>query len=345
LKKCLQSYDADPRLYTTPIAMDDLDDVRAFLGYDKINLYGGSYGTRAALVYLRQHEERVRTMVIDGVAPPDMRLPLFFARDAQRALDLLVADCGKDPQCNQQYPRLGERLRALVERLDKVPVKTRLTHPRTGIEDDVTVNGQLIAGTLFAALYAPLAASLIPALIERAERNEFQSMLALAMINSGVADNMAMGMQLSVVCAEDYPRIKPEDLAEQTQATLFRGHLAEQRMKACEFWPRGTVPATYYEPVHSQVPTLVLSGELDPVTPPSWGELAAKTLPNSKHFIAPGTGHGVLGTGCGMRIIHEFIDEGSAENLETSCLKLLKRPPFFLTPAGPDPTRESVTTP
>lgn len=344
LKKCLQGYDADTRLYTTPIAMDDLDDVRTFLGYDKINLYGGSYGTRAALVYLRQHEAHVRTMVIDGVAPPDMRLPLFFARDAQRALDLLVADCGKDPQCNQQYPRLGERLRALVDRLDKAPVKTRLTHPRTGIEDEVTVNGQMIAGTLFGALYAPIAASLIPALIERAERNEFQSMLALAMINSGLADNMAIGMQLSVVCAEDYPRITPADLAEQTKATLFRGYLAEQRMKACEFWPRGAVPANYYEPVHSSVPALVLSGELDPVTPPTWGEIAAKTLPNSKHLIAPGTGHGVLGTGCGMRIIQEFFDEGSAENLETACLKLLKRPPFFLTPAGPDPTRESATS-
>lgn len=344
LKKCLQGYDADPRLYTTPIAMDDLDDVRAFLGYDTINLYGGSYGTRAALVYLRQHEDRVRSVIIDGVAPPDMRLPLFFARDAQRALDLLLADCQKDPQCNTQYPQLAQRLRTLVERLDRTPVKMRLTHPRTGIEDEVTVNAQLIAGTLFGALYSPLAASLIPALIERAERNDFQSMLALAMINSGLADNMALGMQLSVVCAEDYPRITPEEIAEQSKATLFRGHLMEQRMKACEFWPKGTVPANYYEPVRSSVPTLILSGELDPVTPPNWGELAAKTLPNSKHFIAPGTGHGVIGTGCGMRIVREFIDEASVENLDTNCLKLLKRPPFFLTPAGPDPTRASVIT-
>ena len=345
LKTCMQGYDADLTQYTTPIAMDDLDDIRQFLGYDTINLYGGSYGTRAALVYLRQHEPRVRSMIIDGVAPPDMQLPLFFARDAQRALDLLLADCEKDPQCNEQYPQLASRLRALVERLDREPIKTRLTHPRTGVEDDVTVNAQLIAGTIFGALYSPLAASLIPALIERAERNDFQGMLALAMINSGLADNMALGMQLSVLCAEDFPRITPAEVAEQSKATLFRGHLMEARMKACAFWPKGKVPANYYDPVQSSVPTLILSGELDPVTPPNWGESAGKTLPNSKHFIAPGTGHGVLGTSCGMRIIKDFIDKGTADGLNTECLKLLKRPPFFLTPAGPDPMRTSAPAP
>jgi pimeloyl-ACP methyl ester carboxylesterase len=345
LKKCMEGLDADLRLYTTPIAMDDLDDVRAHLGYERINLYGGSYGTRAALVYVRRHEDRVRSMVIDGVAPPDMRLPLFFARDGQRALDLLLEDCEHDEQCRTHYPRLKERLRALVERLEKAPQKLRLVHPRTGVADEVNVNAQMIAGTLFGALYSPLAASLIPALIDRAERNDFQGMLALAMINSGLADNMAIGMQMSVVCAEDFPRITPDDLAEQSKATIFGDHLMAARMKACEFWPKGTVPATYYEPVTSSVPTLILSGQLDPVTPPGWGEIAAKTLPNSKHLIAPGTGHGVLGTGCGMRLIKEFFDEGSAQDLDAGCLKLLKRPPFFLTPAGPDPMRASASDP
>jgi pimeloyl-ACP methyl ester carboxylesterase len=126
LRKCMQEYDADLTMYTTQIAMDDLDEVRTHLGYDKINLYGGSYGTRAALVYLRQHEANVRSMVIDGVAPPDMRLPLFFARDAQRALDLLIADCEKDEPCRARYPQLGQRVRALLQRLETEPVKTRL---------------------------------------------------------------------------------------------------------------------------------------------------------------------------------------------------------------------------
>jgi pimeloyl-ACP methyl ester carboxylesterase len=341
LRKCMQEYDADLTMYTTQIAMDDLDEVRAHLGYDKINLYGGSYGTRAALVYLRQHEANVRSMVIDGVAPPDMRLPLFFARDAQRALDLLIADCEKDEPCRARYPQLGQRVRALLQRLETEPVKTRLLHPRSGIADDVTVNAGLVAGTLFSALYSPLAASLIPALVERAERNDFQGMLALAMMNSGLSDNMALGMQLSVLCAEDFPRIQTEDAERESSGTMFGRHLLETRMKACRFWPRGTVPANYYEPVQSSVPTLVLSGELDPVTPPPWGEIAAKTLPNSKHLIAPGTGHGVVTTACGMRLIREFYDRASANGLDERCLGALKRPPFFLTPAGPDPMRVS----
>jgi pimeloyl-ACP methyl ester carboxylesterase len=339
LRKCMQEYDADLTQYTTQIAMDDLDDVRAHLGYGKINIYGGSYGTRAGLVYLRQHEANVRSLVIDGVAPPDMRLPLFFARDAQRALDLLMADCEKDEPCRARYPQLAQRVRGLLQRLEKEPVSTRLVHPRSGLADNVTVNAGLVAGTLFGALYSPLAASLIPELVARAERNDFQGMLALAMINSGLVDNMALGMQLSVLCAEDFPRIKPEDAERESSGTMFGRHLLETRMKACQFWPRGTVPANYYEPVQSSVPTLVLSGELDPVTPPAWGEIAAKTLANSKHLIAPGTGHGVVTTACGVRLIREFYDRGSAAGLDESCLRALKRPPFFLTPAGPDPAR------
>jgi pimeloyl-ACP methyl ester carboxylesterase len=345
LRKCMEGYDADLRLYTTPIAMDDLDDVRQFLGYDKINLYGGSYGTRAALVYVRLHEPHVRAMIIDGVAPTDMRLPLFFARDAQRALDLLLGDCEKDEECRKQYPNLAARLRTLLARLEQEAVTTRLVHPRTGISDDVTVNAGLVTGAIFAALYSPLAASLIPAIVERGERNDFQGMLALALINSGLADNMAIGMQMSVVCAEDFPRITPEEVERASSSTMFGKHLMETRLKACEFWPKGTVPANYYDPVQSNVPTLILSGELDPVTPPDWGELAAKTLPNSRHLVAPGTGHGVLGTSCGVRIIREFVDRASVEGLNATCLKTLKRPPFFLTPAGPDPMRANGATP
>ena len=112
--------------------MDDLDDVRAFLGYDTINVYGGSYGTRAALVYMRQHGDRVRSAILDGVAPPNMRLPLYFPRDTQRAFELLAKDCASDEGCNKAYPKLLERMRALIDRLEKNPPTVKVTHPRTG---------------------------------------------------------------------------------------------------------------------------------------------------------------------------------------------------------------------
>lgn len=337
LKKCLAGYDADPRLYTTPIAMDDLNEVREFLGYDKINLYGGSYGTRAALVYLRQHEPTVRSVVIDGVAPTDMRLPLFFARDAQRALDKLMADCDADDACRTLYPNLAQRTRAVLSRLDANPPTVRLTHPRTGVSEDVTVKASLVVNIFAQALYMPLTASLIPELVKRAETNDFQALLALAFVGAGGTDNMAAGMQLSVICAEDYPRITPEEVEKASAGTIFARHLLASRLQACEFWPKGNVDAAYYEPVKSSVPVLVLSGDLDPVTPPSWGESVLPHLSNAQHIVVPGTGHGAISTGCGMRIVHSFINSASPRSVDTGCLTALKRPPFFVTPAGPDP--------
>ena len=339
LRRCMATLSerADLRRYTTPIAMDDLNDVREYLGYDKINLYGGSYGTRAALVYLRRHEPTVRAMIIDGVAPPDMRLPLFFARDGQRALDHLLADCAADPVCSTKHPDLGTRLRTLVKALDATPAQVRLTHPRTGIAEDVSVDGEFIVNVLFSALYAPLTSTLLPELIARAERHDFQSLLALALANEGAAGSMALGMQLSVVCAEDYPRITRDDVARASADTVFETHLLEARMRACEFWPKGQVDPAFYEPVKSDVPTLILSGELDPVTPPSWGESVLPHLTNARHIVVPATGHGAIMTGCGMRIATQFINTASTDNLDTRCLEALKRPPFFLTPAGPDP--------
>jgi pimeloyl-ACP methyl ester carboxylesterase len=339
LRACMEklSEKADLRLYTTTIAMDDLNDVRQHLGYDKINIYGGSYGTRAALVYLRQHEPTVRSVIIDGVAPPDMRLPLFFARDGQRALNKLLADCAADEVCSDKYPDLGTRLKTLVQTLDASPARVRLTHPRTGIAEDVSVDGEFVVNVIFGALYTPLTGALLPELLARAERHDFQGLLALALANEGGAGNMAMGMQLSVVCAEDYPRITPDQIKQAAADTVFDTHLLTARMRACEFWPKGQVDPSFYEPVKTAVPTLVMSGDLDPVTPPEWGESVLPQLSHARHVIVPATGHGAITTGCGMRIATQFINAASVENLDTSCLQALKRPPFFLTPAGPDP--------
>jgi pimeloyl-ACP methyl ester carboxylesterase len=337
LRECMEGLDADLRLYTTDIAMDDLNDVRQHLGYGQVNVYGGSYGTRAALVYLRRHEPTVRSMILDGVAPPDMRLPLFFARDAQRALDHLLADCEADHACHAKHPDLGIRLRTLVAALDAKPAEVRLTHPRTGVAEEVSVDGEFVVNVLFGALYAPLTSALLPELIARAERHDFQGLLALATANEGAADNMAIGMQMSVICAEDYPRITPEQIADAAGNSVFATHLLEARMKACEFWPKGDVDDSYYEPIKSSVPTLILSGDLDPVTPPQWGESVLPHLERARHVVVPATGHGAIMTGCGMRIATQFINTASAENLDTTCLEGLRRPPFFLTPAGPDP--------
>ncbi len=337
LKQCLAGYDADLRLYTTPIAMDDLDDVRAYLGYDQINIYGGSYGTRAGLVYLRQHGDRVRAAILDGVAPTDMRLPLFFPRDAQRALDLLTADCAATAACHAKYPNLADRVRALIQRLEKNPPTVAVVHPRTGERGEVRMTARTVANVLASTLYIPVASSLIPALVERAEQDDFQGMLALATLGGGGEPNMSVGMQLAVICAEDAPHITAADLTRESAGSMFGPYVMRMQQEACAFWPRGTVDPSFYEPVTSSVPTLVLSGEIDPVTPPMWGEAITRHLTNATHVVIPGTGHTAGGSGCGMRIIRNFITAGTIQGLDTSCIANVKRPPFFVTPAGPDP--------
>jgi pimeloyl-ACP methyl ester carboxylesterase len=343
LKACQAKYDADLTQYTTTIAMDDLDDVRAFLGYEKINIYGGSYGTRAGLAYMRQHGDRVRAAILDGVAPPDMRLPLYFPRDAQRAFELLARDCAADAGCNAAYPNLLQRMRALIDRLEKDPPLVKLTHPRTGETEEARIEARLLANVIVQSLYSSTMMALVPAIVSAAERNDFQSMLALAGMSGGDEPNMSIGMQLSVICAEDAPRNTADDLAKGAESTLFGKHIMTIQQAGCSFWPRGKVDASFYEPVTSSIPTLVMSGEIDPVTPPSWGEQVAKTLSNSKHLVMPGTGHTPGGTGCGQRVMKSFIERGTVEGIDIACVDKVRRPGFFVTPAGPDPTAAGGT--
>ena len=339
LRACLavEQTKADLRLYTTTIAMDDLDDVRRFLGYTRINLYGGSYGTRAAIVYTRKYGPNVRSVVLDGVAPTDMRLPLYMARDGQRALDLMLRDCQQDSGCRQRFPALGDRLTRLLDRLDKHPQHVHIVHPRTGAEFDIDVKRLMISGALFSALYVPQMSALLPLLIERAEKNDFQGFLALGSSGDGVAENMAEGMHFSVVCSEDAPRILPGSIQREAAHTFLGAEMAEWRIKPCDFWPRGVVDQTYYESPQIDVPALILSGELDPVTPPSWGQQAASHWTNSRHVVVPGTGHGTIASGCVVNLLRQFVNQGSTANLNVDCVQRVRREPFFLGPSGPDP--------
>ena len=337
LQRCLDGLDADVRLYTTNLAMDDLDDVRAHLGYGRINLYGGSYGTRAALVYLRRHEQHVRSMILDGVSPTDMRIPLFAARDAQRALDKLLDACEADATCNASYPALGSRIRALLSRLETNPPRVSIVHPRTGVAEVVQIEARVVASILFGALYSPVTASIVPVLVEHAEQNRFESLFALGLAGGAAAENMSIGMQLSVLCSEDASRFADADIERETAGSVFGLHLLRGQRQACAFWPKGQVSPDFYEPVASDVPALVLSGDVDPVTPPSWGVAVVKHLPNARHVSVPATGHGVIGTPCGARLIEQFLDRGRAGDLDVSCVDDVRRPPFFVTPAGPDP--------
>jgi pimeloyl-ACP methyl ester carboxylesterase len=317
--------------------MDDLDDVRRFLGYERINLWGGSYGTRAALVYLRQHEAQVRSVVLDGVAPQDMRLPLTTARDAQRALDRLVADCAADAACAATFPTLGAGIRALFARLEAERPTVTGVHPRTGLPITLPLSRRDVALVVFRALYVPEVASLLPRVLTDASAGNYQGLLALAFASAPEGDkrDMAIGMHLSVVCAEDIPRITPEDRVTADAGGFLGAAMFDAQYSACSFWPRGDVPEGYYAPVVSATPVLILSGADDPVTPPAWGEHVAPHLSNSTHIVVPGAGHITLTRGCVPAIVDTFLRTASVAGLDPACTGVLTRPPFFLTPTGP----------
>jgi pimeloyl-ACP methyl ester carboxylesterase len=337
LRRCLDAYDADPRLYTTPIAMDDLDEVRGALGYESINLWGISYGTRAALVFMRDHGAHVRSAVLDGVAPYANPLPAYFARDGQRALDLLFRHCAEDPACARAYPDLAARFGAFVGRLREHPVSVSVPDPLSGVPSAVTVRHLDFVSGLRGVLYSADSTSLVPLVIDRAIHGDFAPFLAqLTEFQREYDRSMSVGLMFSVLCAEDAPFIGDGEIERLAQGTFLGPGTAQEILRVCAFWPHGTLPAAYREPVRSDVPTLLLSGELDPVTPPHWAEEVKAGLVHSRHVILPGVGHGSTWQGCVPDLVERFVQQPGGE-LDTQCVQALKRPPFFVSFAGPEP--------
>ncbi len=335
LRECLAGLAADTRFYTTSIAMADLDRVRAALGYERINLWGASYGTRAALEYVRQFPRRVRTVVLDGVAPPSIRLPLYFARDGEAALQSAFKDCAEDTGCREVFPDLAADYDALLARFARGDVKATVVHPRTGRTREVSLSRDTVQGTLRAMLYSPETASLIPLTLREALRGSFGPLVTQGYAMSDRNEReVALGLFLSVVCSEDMPRITSEDLAAQARFRLLGQALHETIAKACALWPRGEVPEAYFEPVKSDLPVLILSGQYDPVTPPQWGAAVAVHLPKARHIVAR-AGHNVSFVGCVPELLTQFVREADAGKLDASCVDKIQRPHFFLDFAGP----------
>jgi pimeloyl-ACP methyl ester carboxylesterase len=333
VRKCLEQLDADPRQYVTSIAIEDLEDVRAALDYPTLNLWGGSYGTRAALEYLRRHPDRVRSMVLDGVAPPDMKLPLSFVADGEAALQRLLEACDSQVLCKSTYPALRVTIASLRSQLSRRPARVSIQDPRTGDRQMIQVNENVFLSGLFRPLYVAELASLLPFGVSAAAGGDFNPLLAQNLeFTTDVSENLSVGMHLSVICAEDVPRISPQDL-EALTSSFFGRALVDDFMRACAIWPRGPVPADYYTPVSSQVPALILSGGIDPATPPRHGDRVAATLPNSRHFVAPHLGHGVSLHGCAPRLVESFVRKASARDIDGRCLERIPRP-LFVLPLG-----------
>jgi pimeloyl-ACP methyl ester carboxylesterase len=320
---------ADLRLYTTPIAMDDLNEVRAALGYELVNLSGGSYGSRAALVYMRRHPDTVRTAVINGIAPIAFTNPLYHSSEAHNALQTTLAECAADTACSAAFPDLGRKFDELLQRLEDAPATVAIDDPDTGRPTQVVLNRAGFAESLRVFMYSMPRARRVPLLIHRAWEGDYAP-FAEAGINStrGLSQILAIGMLQSVICAEDIPRIDPALIDAVTSDTFLGSERVLTQMAACDVWPRGAVPDNYGDPVQADVPTLILSGTHDPVTGSGWGEVAAGNLPDSLHLIVPAA-HGVSGQ-CVRSIIQDFVASAELAELDTSCVVDVELPPFAL---------------
>ena len=330
LKQCPGKLDADLRYYTTDIAMQDLDRVRSALGYATINLYGVSYGTRAALVYLKLYPERVRSVVLDAVVDPGFVLYQDAAADGQRALNLFFERCQADEVCQSTYPELQSEFDSLMKKLEERPTEVTIPNPITGNPLKMTVSSTLLANLIFNTLYVPDLVAMLPFNIHQAyaEENYAPLITQAYLIDAGIY----YGMFYAVACTEDAPLLHTDS----DEQGMFENNL-NAFVDVCTAWPHGEPPAVVHDPVLSDVPVLMFSGEADPITPPWHAEQLTGSLHNSLNLIFKGMGHGNSSNECAMRILASFIDRASISGLDTTCVASVEPPPFFVDFSGPQP--------
>jgi pimeloyl-ACP methyl ester carboxylesterase len=333
LRACIAATKAPFAAYTTEAAARDIELVRTALGYKTVNVFGGSYGTRLGQAYARLYPQSVRSLVLDGVAAPDQVIPAG-AKDAQAALDKLFAQCARDAGCSKTYPSLRAEFDGLVGKLEAAPIKLNLPDPRTAQPVEVTMTAARFLGTVHNLLYSPAEARRLPFLVHNAAKGNWRPFVARQnlMGDFGGEGHIATLLHFAVVCAEDVPRMTPELL--QSDAGKLTKTLADQMPRICKAMNVPVVP--YKAPARIETPALLLSGALDPVTPPHRAETAAKYMSRAQHVVADNVGHGVSSMGCAPRLLRAFLDKPQ-EKLDASCMKEIPPPTFQLGSFGPQP--------
>lgn len=338
---CLDSLPHDPRYFTTSVAVTDLDAVRQVLGYETLNLYGVSYGSRVAQHYARRYPASTRTIVLDGVVPPQLALGPGIAIEAQKALDNIFARCGEDPECNDRYPDIAGSFAKLKSKLEKKPVKVKLADPVTGKVDTLSFGRPELAIAVRLLAYHPNSVAMLPLLIAEADKKNYQPLAAqFQMTLSGISESIALGMHNAVMCTEDAPFLTPDKVDEATLDDSYMGPMQFEALQAiCSVWPAGPIDEDFKEPLSTDIPTLLLSGSADPVTPPHYADIAARNLRKAWLLTGEYQGHGQIAVGCMPRIFERFVsnsgldlDAGDADCLDRSFVM-----PFFLDFAGPRP--------
>lgn len=321
--------------YSTANAAQDIERVRVQLGYGKINVFGGSYGTRLAQAYARAYPASVRTLILDGVAAPDQIIPAG-GRDGQAALDALFDQCAKDAACAKAYPELRQEFASLAARVAAGPLQLDISNPRTAAPMKVTVNSRRFLMTVHNILYTALDGRRLPFLVHSAYQGRWEPFIARSNVAGDFSADGKLSplLYLAVTCPEDLARLTPELLLEDATGSFLGAPQTGRLVQLCRLLKLpAAVPASA---AIIEAPVLMLSGGLDPVTPPRRAMAAAKTMRNAQQLTVASAGHGVSSLGCAPRLLREFVDM-PAKPVDAACLAKLPAPAFMLGSFGPQP--------
>ena len=325
---------ADLTQYTTPNVADDINEIREWLGYDKIDIIGFSYGTRLAQVYLKRHPETVNDIILWGAVTTSMKMPLHHASDAQRAIDLLFKDCADDSVCSKVYPHIKDEFNSIVETLRTGNIKMQYKHPQIDSAVTLTFHEYDFTETIRRIMYSQAGQRQVPYLIHEFYNKNYKPFLDWIYPKDLTSEgDFADGMYLSVSCTEDVPYLDVYTAHKLDYGTYLGNYRVEQQQRACDCWTKGELPEDYFEPVHSDKPVLIISGYMDPITPPDLGKEILKYLPNGKQTVIRYLSH----SSTGLRNINylvdymlEFLNENSTADLDESKLKFLEPVDFKL---------------
>jgi pimeloyl-ACP methyl ester carboxylesterase len=326
---------ADLSRYSTQDAALDIETVRKRLGYGRINLFGSSYGTRLALEYMRLFPENVRSAMLWGVVAPDFRRPLFYARDGQQALDRLFDDCLEDAACADAFPDIRQDFAAALDAIDSEKREFAITNPSDGKVHSVTLTRAGFAQGVWAALSIPEAAHRLPYVFHMASQGDFDAFIALDVAKKPPRRRYDNAMHLSVVCPDETAHATTDELTASTQGSFMPADRALEYARACRIWGLAPNNAIALAPVRADVPTLIVSGYMDPITPPSWGEAVHQGLANSRHLVVRHLSHeigGLNGAECLDNLFAAFLANPNPRDLNADCIGEISPPPFEIPP-------------
>ncbi len=339
INDCLDALPHDPRYFTTSVAVTDLEAVREALGYSQLNLYGVSYGTRVAQHFARRYPDSTRTLVIDGVVPPQVSLGPEIATESQKAIDNILARCAADADCNARFPDIDAAFARLVAELREAPVMISVPHPNTGRAEALSFGEGHFAGAVRLLAYNPATIALLPLFIHEADAGNWVPLGAQYMMTAlEMSDALALGMHNAVMCTEDMPFLDRTTIDYSGIEASYMGSFQLEALEAmCEIWPAGPIDGDFKTPLATDLPVLLLSGDADPITPPRYAELAAVDLGNALHLVGKHQGHGQIAVGCTSELVADFVAAADPGAIDAECLKRNFIMPFFLDFSGPAP--------